>query len=69
MPHITKHNEKIQCVKMLVTSVWDADLKLKYVIPEDGGISLTMIDKILEEMNIKEVPYGRHNSDTNYRRS
>lgn len=81
MPHTTKYSEKMLCIKPPV-SLWDEDLKLKYLRSRDNGtsISFQLIDKIVQEafpnitdeyfdkfVEIKEVPYGRYNSDPNHR--
>lgn len=114
MPHITKWNEKRQCIRPK-DILWDKDLELKYVRPvaeqavrafaipekffsivqglpqtyseytmENKKTLFDLIEDIVSEtmlsnwtdgnffnefVDIKEVPYGRYNSDSDYRGS
>lgn len=131
MPHITKYEEKMQCIKKPVDALWTEDLKRKYLpvsdddrqyfpippaikkaadatvralaIPEKfyGMLAelpqryseytaeskhtlFDLIEEIIDDtmkstltdgnffnefVDIKEVPYGRYNSDSDYRGS
>jgi hypothetical protein len=114
MPHITKWQEKRQCVRPK-EELWSEDLKLKYVRPvaeqavralavpqqfysvledlptrysdyttENKRTLFDLIEDIISDtmksnwtdgnffnefVDIKEVPYGRYNSDSDYRGS
>ena len=131
MPHITKYEEKMQCIRKPVDALWTEDLKRKYLpvsdddrqylpippaikkaadatvralaIPEKfyGMLAelpqryseytaeskhtlFDLIEEIIDDtmkstltdgnffnefVDIKEVPYGRYNSDSDYRGS
>ena len=114
MPHITKWQEKRQCVRPK-EGLWSEDLKLKYIRPvadqavralavpekfysileelpqryseyttENKHTLFDLIEQIIDDtmksswtdgnffnefVDIKEVPYGRYNSDSDYRGS
>ena len=89
MPHITKHSERLMCVRPAYFDIWEADLKYKYLRPtEDANIKydkttiFNLVESIVEDLvpkvnseffnkfvDVKEVPYGRYNSDSDYRGS
>lgn len=89
MPHIVKYSERMRCVKPNITTLWEEDLKYKYIQPiqevyvqDDKRTVFDLIESIVEDLipkvsneffnefvDIKEVPYGRYNSDSDYRGS
>lgn len=131
MPHITKYEEKMQCIRKPVDALWTEDLKRKYLpvsdddrqyfpippaikkaadatvralaippfmydrlkdlpqqysymTPQDKCTIFDLIEEVIENtmksnwtdgnffnefVDIKEVPYGRYNSDSDYRGS
>ena len=89
MPHIVKYSERMRCIKPNITTLWEEDLKYKYIKPiqeayvqDDKRTVFDLIESIVEDLipkasneffnefvDIKEVPYGRYNSDSDYRGS
>jgi hypothetical protein len=83
MPHIVKYAEKIKCVKSNLNTLWQEDLARKYVRTCETKTDLfSLIEEIIDNtlpkasseffnqfVDIKEVPYGRYNSDSDYRGS
>ena len=89
MPHIVKYSERMRCIKPNITTLWEEDLKYKYIRPvqeayvqNDKRTVFDLIESIVEDLvpkvsneffnefvDIKEVPYGRYNSDSDYRGS
>lgn len=79
MPHITKYAEKIRCVKPNFNTVLQRDLirtcetktDLFSLIEEiiDNTLPKVSSEFFNEFVEIKEVPYGRYNSDSDYRGS
>ena len=89
MPHIVKYSERMRCIKPNITTLWEEDLKYKYIKPiqeayvqDDKRTVFDLIESIIEDLipkvsneffnefvDIKEVPYGRYNSDSDYRGS
>lgn len=81
MPHITKFQEKRQCVKTLYN---DWSINRERINNYNARKNLfDIIEQIIDEtlpklkdleffnefVDIKEVPYGRYNSDSDYRGS
>ena len=83
MPHIVKYTERIKCVKPNLDTLWQEDLERKYVRTCETKTDLfSLIEEIIDNtlpkasneffnrfVDIKEVPYGRYNSDSDYRGS
>ena len=89
MPHIVKYSERMRCIKPNITTLWEEDLKYKYIKPiqeayvqNDKRTVFDLIESIVEDLipkvsneffnefvDIKEVPYERYNSDSDYRGS
>ena len=89
MPHIVKYSERMRCIKPNITTLWEEDLKYKYIRPvqeayvqDNKRTVFDLIESIVEDLipkvsneffnefvDIKEVPYGRYNSDSDYRGS
>ena len=79
MPRITKYAEKIKCVKPNFNTILQRDLTrtcetktdLFSLIEEiiDNTLPKVSSEFFNEFVDIKEVPYGRYNSDSDYRGS